>query len=163
MNILGAANVKKLFILLSLLFSLGIPTASFADIAADKGDIVVFNMPLRTEKIKVQLFQCKGQKPVCQEQDWSPLTTASPTIMSGDYYVFRQNQMHSSYALTGTTIGARVYSFVENRWSTPLLLVKGYSQAEDPFYQFFCWARHEAPPHFFCISGEENEEDQVAE
>lgn len=144
-------------LLLMLIPVLNYPGLSWADIMAEKGDIVIFNMPLRTESIKVKLYVCKEQTANCKT--WIPLTNDSPELISGNYYVFRLNSLKTN--LEGTMIGAQVYSLIEKRWSDTLPLIQKYQQVEDPFYQFLCWARHEAPPHFFCISGAENKPDQM--
>lgn len=145
--------MKKFTTALGWIASLFFNSACLAQIAADKGDIVIFNMPLHTEKIKVQLYQCDNKQRPCKT--WSSLMTESIELDSGSHYVFK---IEKKIVLQGSEIGAKVYGVPEDTWSDVFPLIPAYTPEKDPFYQFFCWSRQEAAPHFFCTSGEVDEE-----
>lgn len=134
---------------LLLLICLFHPLIGMAKIQAQRGDIVVFNTPLEKEAIQVQLFQCVASKKPCEY--WEPLVHLSPLLMQGEYYVFRLSEKEKTH-LSGREISIKVYRVSDKKWSERLRFIEKFEPHENPFYQYFCFARKEAGTSFSCAS-----------
>lgn len=142
--------VTGIFLGLSLFSGGGI---CLSDSGAYNGDIRIFNPAFTTEHLKLQLFMCKNNQPVCSDNDLIAVTQPSIELKPGIYTTVQAKKLNPK--INGKRIFIKLYSIKRNSWSPAIQLIETFNNKEAPFYQFNCWYPEATIPH--CSQGLEEE------